>query len=332
MGTWSRLDLERIWNYIGFRNIPPVEFAWRKVRALWRDLFFSENNNQTFDEFVLEVFGRKIGDQWFKEQRKKDEQEKHFLYKCFVEYQKQRQSILFNEDTSTPVWYIPNGYSQYLISIAFDVFCLIQTSNLNNGRMLKRLKDSRKFQWAAYEIRVAGIFARAGAQIDFLDDVNRSIKHCEFIAKKWDIIVSVEAKSKHRKGVLNEEGEVDSDSIFDWNITKQIAEAKGQKWEGLFYVFIDLNSPIIERIDAWQAEVQKQLPRIVGEDGIHIRGLDGLRVTNFGFHYDAEEEHKSSKFVFMKSGSIWSTVDDFTSALIKGAENYGIVPNLDQHR
>lgn len=94
--------------------------------------------------------------------------------------------------------------------------------------MLKRLKNHQQFQGAAYELRVAGVFARLGFKINFLDDTDRSIKHCEFLATKEDLVISVETKSKHREGILNHEGVIDYVKINKRNINFLINEAKEQ--------------------------------------------------------------------------------------------------------
>jgi hypothetical protein len=65
-----------------------------------------------------------------------------------------------------------------------------------------RLKHRDQFQGARYELAVAGCLARIGFVIDWHDD--KSATHCEFTARHPSgEVVAVEAKSRHRPGVLH---------------------------------------------------------------------------------------------------------------------------------
>src|SRR5205807_69563 len=99
------------------------------------------------------------------------------------------------------------------------------------------------FQGARHEIAVAAIFARADFEITLLDEAIKKEKHCEFIAKhkRTGTEVYVEAKSRRRKGVLNEPGVFDDSNIRGdvfGLYQSALTQGPGNK---PFFVFIDAN-------------------------------------------------------------------------------------------
>lgn len=64
---------------------------------------------------------------------------------------------------------------------AYDLYWLQLTHRLPET-LITRLKDFRAFQGARYEVLVAVVFARAGFEIEWIDDNTAPGKHPEFIA------------------------------------------------------------------------------------------------------------------------------------------------------
>lgn len=71
-------------------------------------------------------------------------------------------------------------------------------------QILALLRDLQQFQGGRYEILTASLFARCGFEIEFIEDSSK--RNPEFIAEKDGERIAVEAKSRHRAGVLNERG------------------------------------------------------------------------------------------------------------------------------
>jgi hypothetical protein len=80
---------------------------------------------------------------------------------------------------------------------------------------MKRLRDRDQFQGARYEIAIAAIFARLDCEIRFIDEDEtlRGKKRVELVAthRPSGQSIAVEAKSRHRAGVINVEGERDNE-------------------------------------------------------------------------------------------------------------------------
>jgi hypothetical protein len=96
--------------------------------------------------------------------------------------------------------------------------------------LVRRLRDHDNFQCARYEVAIAAIFARAGFEIELLDETEKSVRHCEFVAthKRTGGIVYVETKSRHRPGVLNQPGEFDTAAPVKGDLFGLYADAVGQ--------------------------------------------------------------------------------------------------------
>lgn len=93
------------------------------------------------------------------------------------------------------------GHALALLTLAYDVYDILHCAKLPEA-LVARLKHPQEFQGAKYELAVAGLFVRAGFTIEWIDEPTR--KRPEFIAthKTTKERLAVEAKSRHRSGVL----------------------------------------------------------------------------------------------------------------------------------
>jgi hypothetical protein len=129
--------------------------------------------------------------------------------------------------------------------LAYDLYWLQLVNKLPKS-LEKRLRDREAFQGARYEVLVAATFARAGFEIELLDESVKSVKHCEFIAthKLTRTKVYVEAKSRRRPGVLHQPGTF-TDADIKGDLFGLYADAIKQAPAGEAYlIFIDANLPV----------------------------------------------------------------------------------------
>src|SRR5205823_10835326 len=99
----------------------------------------------------------------------------------------------------------PDGWTQFLVSFAFDIASLIHTGGVPEP-LLRRLRTIDQYQGARHEVAVAAIFARLGCEIEWIDDKTTTAKHPEFLAIRDELTIAVEAKSRHRAGVIHTRG------------------------------------------------------------------------------------------------------------------------------
>jgi hypothetical protein len=148
--------------------VKPVIFQGGKVWALGNKIYHGRRPEETFHEFILDVFKQTLGKEWWDEQLAS--QKKHFIMLCFLHYfEWQKKNATEANKANENSWYaIPDGWTQSLISLAFDV-CSLQHAASLPEKLLSRLKNKNEYQGARYEIAVAAIFARLDCEIDFLD-------------------------------------------------------------------------------------------------------------------------------------------------------------------
>jgi len=226
----------------------------------------------------------------------------------------------------------PNGWAQYLISLAWDIASLIHEGEFPDD-LLRRLRHAEQFQGARYEIAIAAIFARLDCSIRFLDEDEelRGKKHVEFVAthRPTGQEIAVEAKSRHRPGVLNVGGEQDADPLKgDGRALRNLyMNAIAKRPEGTpFLIFIDVNAPT-DTVDRWPRGVQKWVERMPQAD--HGDSFDSLIFTNFSPHYDGDDISRGGSWIRARprNGGVAGHAD-LERGLGTALSTYGRVPAI----
>jgi hypothetical protein len=130
--------------------------------------------------------------------------------------------------------------------LAYDLFLIKHNAQLQEF-MLKRLRKREKFQGARFELVCIASMICAGYKIEFEDEDKPEQKHVEFIAVGADgLRIAVEAKSKHREGVLGYSrggryaGLPMATSL---GVDTLIANALAKEPRLPYFVFIEINLP-----------------------------------------------------------------------------------------
>jgi len=139
-----------------------------------------------------------------------------------------------------------------------------------------------------YELAVAAIMVRAGYNVTWQDGLSGSPR-TEFVAKRHDVVIEVEAKSRHRPGVLGRPGQrIDADVPLA-DIRTLLRDALGKDPRGHPYlIFVDLNSPTTlspERADHLLTSTNAVLSELLAERGRPGDGFNALILTNIAYHY-----------------------------------------------
>jgi len=132
---------------------------------------------------------------------------------------------------------------------------------------------------------------RAGFELRFENESDGSSKHPEFIAthKAMGTVVAVEAKSRHRPGVLGHPGERRTENQIG-GIRSLFLRALEKEPQLPFIVFLDLNLPrtatagpndLPAWLESWERELSALTPQQWASFNIVI-------TSSFPFHYDRE--------------------------------------------
>jgi hypothetical protein len=299
----------------------------QKLRAV-RDTIYSCPQEETFHDFQLNFLLWTLGKKWFDEQMLKPSADRHVV----LRWREERNEVLERHrdpgaPPSQPVRAPITGNMKALAVLADDIYQL-QHALETPKKIIERLCNMSEFQGARYEILVASLFARCGFEIEFIDD--RGKKSPEFIAAKAGERIAVEAKSRHRPGVLHERGAyvAEADSTKS-RIRGLFQEALEQNPDGLpFLVFIDVNLPLtpqtrpLERI--WVKEAMKCFEE---RKSANLPERDsGLIVSNIGWHYHRDLGVPPPEFVTVKPEQPKFPLRSETWVLLERALNeYGLI-------
>jgi hypothetical protein len=315
--------------------VSPIQWHGGKVWAIGSRVYPGRPPGETFHEFILHVLRQTFGEPWRAAQAALPETERHFVLKCFD------QLNAFLEDHTDPeelarkgqVSAEPNGWVRYLISLAWDVATLIHGGEPPD-ELIDRLRDRDNFQGARFELAIAAILARLDCSIRWLDaDPSlRSVKHVEFEAthRPTGETFAVEAKSRHRAGVLNQPGAPDPDDPLraDARAVRRLFVAAIEKapTDKPYFVFIDINAPRETDAD-WQADVQQWMNRLPVPTAEAPDVFNATYITNFSPHYDANDISPEGAWLVT-----WPTYartplqHDFQPELMQALNAYGRVP------
>jgi len=308
----------------------------QKIRAVRNRLHFRPLS-ETFHEFLLNHLLWTLGKKWFDDEIRKPSQERHVILHWRAELYDLIRQAKKEQVTPSNVAIVPTGNVQALTVLGDDVYQVEHALKTPNN-IVKRLRARQQFQGARYEILAASIFARCGFDIEFINDKTK--KTPEFFAQKRESRerLAVEAKSRHRAGVLHEPGPPPKAIALKGDIKRLLTEALEQNPGGLpFFVFIDLNLPLTPRIPTerkpWFRDLKNIFDRIESQSARERPDdFTGIVFTNFGWHYSREKEAPGGEYVIVTSRNPMFPVTQETWQLLRRAlDEYGFVPDEEQH-
>jgi len=147
--------------------------------------------------------------------------------------------------------------------LAYDLY-LVEHNARFHEQVLVRLKDRHNFQGARYELMVAAAFAVAGFKVEYPDprDTSRKLPDLITTHSASGVQIAVEAKSRHRRGVLGYEGPGATSAKESVGLQRLLRDAQEKETDGRpLLVFADLNLPKSADpvASGWVANIQEAL-------------------------------------------------------------------------
>jgi hypothetical protein len=138
-----------------------------------------------------------------------------------------------------------NGFVAAFFGFAYDLYTVADNNRLDEV-LLARLKHRDQFQGARHELFCEATCLRAGFSIEHENEKDPNERHVEFTAtfKASGQKFSVEAKSKHRPGVMGRAGERESPEHANLRFGALIHNAADKEPEHPLVVFVDTNLPL----------------------------------------------------------------------------------------
>lgn len=184
-----------------------------------------------------------------------------------------------------------NGASWF--RFAYDLFTMRDNSKLEK-ELKRKLLSQKDFQSARYELKVAAICATAGFDLRFEDESDASKKHPEFIGidRFSGVEIAVEAKSRHRPGVLGFEksGRISDRPMV--GVRRNILDAYEKYAKLPYFIFIDPNLPsnTNQIMEEWDAELDRMFEDLESEGYEDPCPANAVLITNDPSHYVGDNE------------------------------------------
>ena len=223
------------------RPIVTAEFKGHRFVAVGGKLHFAPTENfKVFPDFLNTYLHSRLVKEWGEKQLELEFELQHPVVQWrtiwMTRQQKQERDAdgLFSQDSGAGIlWF----------HLAYDLYLLDHHEEMQK-RLLRRLRDPVAFQGARLEIVAAASLLPAGFVLDFADDKGPG-KHPEFVAtnRATNQQIAVEAKSRHRRGVLGREGDRSIPANAD--IRGLLAEAVAKDPPEPLLIFLELNMPVV---------------------------------------------------------------------------------------
>jgi hypothetical protein len=273
----------------------PIWTDWqgRKVVVVGNQLALSSPQQpwKTFHDFLLDNVRSLFGQEWADAEIAKSPEERHPVFKMNEGALAHRAKHATGPNADGVYGTVWNGDVGAFLTLAYDLFTVADNAQLQD-RIVRRLRHPDQYQGARYELFAIASCVRAGFSIEYEDESDVTKKHPELIAthRASGLKVAVEAKSRHRPGVLGFKNTALGKSAA---IEEHRARIRGLLLDALkkdpgkpFVVFLDVNLPGVESADErppWVREVAEEtLPSLSGEQ----KGkLNLLLCTSIPFHY-----------------------------------------------
>ncbi len=294
-----------------------------------------------FSDFLLDYVPSIFGKEWGETELSKPVEERHQIVQWRIkalEFMRENQKKGPNESGFYEA--IPNGYLSAYLAFAYDLYVIHDNGRLDD-ELLRRLKLIDQFQGARHELFAEATCLRAGFAIEHEDETDRTTRHAEFTAthKETGQKVSVEAKSKHRSGVLGRPGNPEPEDEVSLRFGSLLNDAIKKNPPYPLVIFLDTNLPPIVADVVFKLEstnppippilMQKLLDKIRREYG----GSDPFNLvvfTNHPHHYGKENEADPRKHIASFLSQIPKKAANNPNVILDihiGACKYGNIPN-----
>jgi len=208
------------------RPIISAEAFGRRFVAVKNRLLHSEKW-RTFHDFLGDYIKMAMGLDWGKAELAKPLEQRHpiLVWHHHICEQQQRSRKEQDKVHSAPM----TGAIAAYMHLAYDLYALDHNAELQE-KLIGRLRDRDNFAGARYEVFVAAMLIRAGFEIEFENEDDRSRSHCEFTATFTRTGKRFSVEAKHRAGNR-------------FRLGRQFNRALAKQANYSRIVFIDVNVP-----------------------------------------------------------------------------------------
>ncbi len=280
---------------------PPIafDFKGKKLVVSGSRVHYANVDQWRFiPDFLMNYLPVTLGKEWGDAELKKPFQEQHPIVQWrtkTLEYMGKQKK---EENGSYSA--VASGFMAAFLSLAWDIY-VVQDNGRLDSSLLERLKHKEQFQGARHELFAEATCLRAGYSIVHENEKDGRTRHAEFSAthKETGQKISVEAKSRHRPGVLGYPGVPKAEDKMSLRFGQLLNDAINKQPPYPLVVFIDTNLPasIADRVYA-PASINPFSPsrvinQLLEQTNKNHGGTDPCNLvvfTNHPHHYSKDEE------------------------------------------
>lgn len=326
----KRKEKERKNKYGEVKQIIHVEVKGKRFVAIGDQLYFSDKW-RTFPDFLYDYLMNVFGEEWFDAEKSKSREDMHPVMGWRHDITDFQNSQNPNEDGIFES--IPSGPFKAFITLAYDLYLMVHHSVLHDS-FISRLRNKDQFQGTRYEIFVAATLIRLGYDVERDAELVEGKRNVEFLAtdKESGEIIAIEAKSRHRPGILGRPGKPQAAKTVRVRLGQLLNDAIAKKPQYPYLIFIDLNLPV-ERMDVFNNDPKvRELVKSLRTPPKSSSGQDcfnAIFYTNFPYHYGDKldkypEDHLSLAY---SQNPQYPLKGNVLKRVAKAINQYGVIPN-----
>lgn len=254
-----------------------AEVLGRRFVAVKNRLLHSQKW-KTFHDFLCDYITMAMGSNWGNAELAKSLDQRHpilvwYYHLCEHQQHYVKQPGMVHSAQMT-------GAVAAYMHLAYDLYALDHNAELQE-KLIGRLRDKDNFAGARYEVYVAATLIRAGFEIEFENEDDRSRSHCEFTATFTRTGKRFSVEAKHRAG-------------SKFRLGRQLNRALAKQASHPRIVFIDINVPDNTTGMEVPAHLQRALADLRAFEDRIINGKSlpnaFLVVTNTPWHHHLQED------------------------------------------
>jgi hypothetical protein len=235
----ERKEKERVARFGQIR--PQISVVWRGQRWVTvRNKMYYSDKWQFFPDFLRDYMPQVFGIDWCKAEAAKPEAQRHPV----ITWRTQALTYLNAQPPQPDGSRVapPTGALAAYMCFAYDLY-VVDDNGALDATLLERLKNTEQFQGARHELFAEATCYRGGFTVQHENEKDVSTRHAEFTAKHivTGQLLSIEAKSRHRAGVLGRPGNVEERPSFTF--ARLINDAVDKRPTHPLVIFLDTNLP-----------------------------------------------------------------------------------------
>lgn len=232
---------------------PQISTVWQGQRMVTvRNRIYHSDRWRFFPDFLRDYVPEVLGIDYCKAEAAKPEAERHPIITWRAQGAAYMNAQPAQPDGSRVA--LPCGALAAYNCFAYDLYVVDDNGGLDE-ELLQRLKNRELFQGARHELFAEATCYRAGFTVQHENEKDGSTRHAEFTVRHVTTgqLLSVEAKSRHRQGVLAMPGTPEERPQL--RLMPLINDAVAKNPEHPLVIFVDTNLPFkwAERVLGRQA-------------------------------------------------------------------------------